>query len=1018
MSDVIGRGVIEASVDAKGVKAGIEEAKRSIRSLGGATSDVTRRASDSIDRYVKRLELQAATMGKTARESEQYKLSLRGASKEQLAAADSALRMIEGYERSVALSGRVRSAVLGLAAAAGTGLVAAAVAFDQLIKKAGEFQDIAEKTGDTAVNIASLAVAAGAGGISMEVIADASARLTKNLTGLDDESKDAGAAIAALGLDLKTFKDLKFADQLEAVGRALNGFQDGAEKTAVALALFGKSGAQLLPFLKELGGETGRQNILSEEQIRLADEYSDKQAVLRAQISLYAQAIATEALPALNDFSATIAQLARDQDFAATASSLLKGALAGAVVVFQTIAVVASDVGFVFKGIGREIGAIAAQAAALARRDFNGFSAISDAVRQDAAAARAELDRFQAAVMAIGSSGAVGGASKTSGDFTRLDRTPARPRLRYSGAANKPAQTRADSTLAQEAKAQLAYDLDQIRKDSEAQINTYANAENIIQALRAAALVDEGEYFASKLALLRLNAQAQDEALRQQVERIKAESLIGKDRIDADRKILDLQAQRAKLGENASVNAEILSIQERTSLAKKTQAYQDATIAAREYLDAIAKRNEREIEGIGRGERFRQRQEGLNDLEDKFLKDRQRLERDRRNKQITEQEYAQYLQVARETYAAEVALYRQRVVAMDAEQADWLNGFSESLSNYLDQSRDVAGQTKQIFDNIFEGLEDAITRFVTKGQFDFKTLANSIAADITRISVRSVLGQGLEALGGGDLFGSILKNVGKSVVSGGPERLNGGAAVAAQTAAVSANTVALSTATASMTALSAAEVAASSAIATASASSAAALASLGASATAAATALAAIAASSASGRDGIASALSLISGAADPVSVPPSGAGMTYLFGAKQGGYTGDSGVNEIAGFVHGKEYVLSAPAVRTIGVEALDLMHRKAIAGNRAIGGPVSPGRLYEVNERGQPELLEVAGRQYLMVGQQGASVKVPESPADRAATYVTVQVTPPANASRETAQQWGAAAGRHLQHAMRRNG
>src|SRR5512134_392308 len=115
MTDVIGRGVIEASVDAKGVKAGIEDAKRSIRSLGGATSEASKRASDSIDRYVKRREMEAATTGKTVRETELYKLSLRGASKEQLAAADSALKMVAGYERGVAIGARMRTAFIGLA---------------------------------------------------------------------------------------------------------------------------------------------------------------------------------------------------------------------------------------------------------------------------------------------------------------------------------------------------------------------------------------------------------------------------------------------------------------------------------------------------------------------------------------------------------------------------------------------------------------------------------------------------------------------------------------------------------------------------------------------------------------------------------------------------------------------------------------------------------------------------------------------------------------------------------------
>lgn len=38
-----------------------------------------------------------------------------------------------------------------------------------------------------------------------------------------------------------------------------------------------------------------------------------------------------------------------------------------------------------------------------------------------------------------------------------------------------------------------------------------------------------------------------------------------------------------------------------------------------------------------------------------------------------------------------------------------------------------------------------------------------------------------------------------------------------------------------------------------------------------------------------------------------------------------------------------------------------------RAIGGPVSGGRLYEVNEKGAPELLQMRGKQYLLPGTDG---------------------------------------------------
>jgi len=43
---------------------------------------------------------------------------------------------------------------------------------------------------------------------------------------------------------------------------------------------------------------------------------------------------------------------------------------------------------------------------------------------------------------------------------------------------------------------------------------------------------------------------------------------------------------------------------------------------------------------------------------------------------------------------------------------------------------------------------------------------------------------------------------------------------------------------------------------------------------------------------------------------------------------------------------------------------------GNRASGGSVSPGKMYEVNETGLPELLNVGNRQFLMMGNSAGSV------------------------------------------------
>lgn len=64
--------------------------------------------------------------------------------------------------------------------------------------------------------------------------------------------------------------------------------------------------------------------------------------------------------------------------------------------------------------------------------------------------------------------------------------------------------------------------------------------------------------------------------------------------------------------------------------------------------------------------------------------------------------------------------------------------------------------------------------------------------------------------------------------------------------------------------------------------------------------------------------------------------------GFRKGGYTGNGGVNDPAGFVHGKEFVFSAPAVQNIGLRNLAALHdaakngRSAPATSMGMGGPI----------------------------------------------------------------------------------
>ncbi len=338
--------------------------------------------------------------------------------------------------------------------AIGVGLSAAAAlavaAFDQLVKSAANFKDLEETTGASAEGLASLAIAAATAGLSMDEVGQASIKLTKSLTGVDDESKAAGAALTALGIPIEEFKRLDPVAQIDALTKAFAGFADGSQKTAVAVALFGKTGAEQLKLFKALEEQGGRTAILTREQIKLADDYADAQARQIATIRLYAQAGATDLLPVLNDLTGAAKEVAAEFLGIDAAGKKLagdspvkefaeKGAAALAFLVDSGQGVVR-----IFQAVGVAIGGTIA---ALSQDVQGNFSA----AKQIAAEARADVERILSAELfsqriarlrAASQRALIPDPNQSQAESARLGR---RPSLVFNGTEKKDKKSKGES---------------------------------------------------------------------------------------------------------------------------------------------------------------------------------------------------------------------------------------------------------------------------------------------------------------------------------------------------------------------------------------------------------------------------------------------------------------------------------------------------------------------------------------------------------------------------------------------
>jgi lambda family phage tail tape measure protein len=80
------------------------------------------------------------------------------------------------------------------------------------------------------------------------------------------------------------------------------------------------------------------------------------------------------------------------------------------------------------------------------------------------------------------------------------------------------------------------------------------------------------------------------------------------------------------------------------------------------------------------------------------------------------------------------------------------------LKDYVPESNDAATATERAFANAFGGAEDSLVGFIASGKLEFQSLADSILADLARMTVRQtftapIAGALQSAFAGGGLFG-------------------------------------------------------------------------------------------------------------------------------------------------------------------------------------------------------------------------------------------------------------------------
>ncbi|TSA32139.1 MAG: hypothetical protein D4R65_10090 [Verrucomicrobiaceae bacterium] len=172
---------------------------------------------------------------------------------ERLDAIQGSVKELEGLKRSAlstksALEGLVTIGALKLAL---NQVTAAFAEVKKAIDLGGELSDLSARTGQTVSDLVVLQQAFRNAGIDAGATGQMLNLLQKSLTGVNENGEPTSNAFERLGLSLESLKSQSAVQQLESLSAAFTEIQNPADRTRIAMGLFGRSGGQMLAVLSD-----------------------------------------------------------------------------------------------------------------------------------------------------------------------------------------------------------------------------------------------------------------------------------------------------------------------------------------------------------------------------------------------------------------------------------------------------------------------------------------------------------------------------------------------------------------------------------------------------------------------------------------------------------------------------------------------------------------------------------------------------------------------------------------------
>lgn len=210
-------------------------------------------------------------------------------------------------------------AFYGLAAASAAAFAGVVASIKVAVDAGGELNDMMARTGAAGKGLVVMQRAFENAGMAASQVPQALNRMQKALAGVNEEGQPTNEAFAKLGLSIADLLSLDPVEAFQRTAEAISSVQDPAQRAALAMELFGKSGGEMLAVLTDPAAFSGAAeqvgslgDTLAENAAQL-DAVGDAFGALDTKIQQIGAEIAVSLLPQLQ----ALGQWLNETDFSA-----------------------------------------------------------------------------------------------------------------------------------------------------------------------------------------------------------------------------------------------------------------------------------------------------------------------------------------------------------------------------------------------------------------------------------------------------------------------------------------------------------------------------------------------------------------------------------------------------------------------------------------------------------------------------------------------------------------------------